>query len=571
MQRMVFRAWFAVVVLATTACQANVSPEGRTTPAAPSEAQTPRGSKTLVIGSGFAHGAESQFSGIGEGNTDAELSDLITASLTRINALNLASDPWMAEEVPSLEKGTWIVQPDGTMVTTYRLRPNIKWHDGTPVTLEDWRLGLEMAKDQAMAHKDPAVARLITSVESPDERTLTFHWSRSFNRADSIVRQKLSPLPTHLIGETYRQGDVLAVQNLSYWVNQYVGTGPFRVVRWDMGQEMELAAFEDFYLGRPKLDRIVWRFIYDLNTMLTNVLSNNIDVATREAFNLDTGLTARQQWEAAGEGTISFSPVRAEHVILTPTNPWLADLRVRRALLHAIDRQEMADTLSFGLEQVAHIPLIPKRPQFERAVAAAAKYDYSPERARQLLAEAGWTPGADGILVNSRGERFVINGQAERLLVRIQTAVANYWRQVGVELQAENLTSALVSERRAQGQFPSAAWGNHGNTPELYGRFYSSATIPTAQNRWLGGNTAFWDDPVKEAVLSELETTLDRRRVDDLLVEFNRLHSEQLPELMLKYQAEVMSVRKHVVNLYPRFELGGEYTRTWNAEQWDLR
>ena len=105
---------------------------------------------------------------------------------------------------------------------------------------------------------------------------------------------------------------------------------------------------------------------------------------------------------------------------------------------------------------------------------------------------------------------------------------------------------------------------------ELWVRFYGTDNIPTAGKRWIGNNEARWDDPAKEAVLTELNQTLDPRRKDDLVVEFARLFADQLPHLPLKYQAEVQSVRKGIVNLYPRSELGGENTRTWNAEQWDL-
>lgn len=563
-------AWLpfaAILVLAACA------PASQTTPGA-SDQTAQSGSvavrtKTLVVGGGRDHTTESDF---GESLSDAEISDLLGAGLFRKNALTFTADPWLAEESPSVERGTWIVNPDGTMVTRYHLRPNTRWHDGAPLTVQDFLLGWEMTRDTKLGHGDASVARAITTIETPDDRTLVLNWSQTFNRADAIMRSRLAPQPRHIVEPLYRTLDIEQLLAHPHWTTQHVSSGPFKVARWQQGEEMELQAFDDYFLGRPKIDRIIWRFIPDLNTMLSNVLSNNVDAALRQAFNLDTGLVAKEQWEARGEGTVSFTPVTLDWVNLTPLNPWLTDMRVRRALLHAIDRQAMVDTVSHGLEAVAHFPLAPKRPQHERALAVATKYDYDLNRARQLMAEAGWTPGPDGVLVNGRGERFVIDARTgtQQFEEQLQAVVLDYWKRLGVEGQINNLSARQQQSEDVRGRWTGAKWGWQSMSVELWVRFYGTDNIPTADKRWVGNNEARWDDPAKEAVLTEMNQTLDPRRKDDLIVQFARLFSEQLPHLPLKYQAEVQSVRKGIVNLHPRAELGGENTRTWNAEQWDL-
>jgi peptide/nickel transport system substrate-binding protein len=528
----------------------------------------PAAKKTLVIGGGRDHLSETDF---GENFSDAEISDLLGAGLFRKNALTFAADPWMVEEAPSIEKGTWTVNPDGTMVTRYRLRPNVKWHDGTPLTTQDWLFGWELTRDPKMSHGNPEVARAISSIEVLDDRNMAFYWNQPYNRADAIMRSRLGAHPRHILEEAYRSGDTTRIMESPQWTTQFVGSGPFKIVRWDISQEIEMEAFDDYFLGRPRIDRIIWKHIFDVNTMLSNVLSNGVDAALRQAFTVDTGLVAKEQWEARGEGQVIFTGVNLDWVALNTLNPWLQDIRLRRAMLHAINRDDISEHLSGGFEPVAHMPLSPKRPQFDRAQAVVTRYPYDPARAQALMSEAGWNRGPDGVLVNAQGERFVIDGRTgtQEFQVQLQSAVIGYWKSIGVEVQINNLTARQESSDEYRGRFSGAKWAWTSFAVELYRRFYGNDNIPTADKRWVGNNESRWDDPQKESLLIEMDQTFDNRRRDDLVVEFNRLYSEQLPTLPLKYQAEVMSVRKGIVNLFPRNELGGENTRTWNAEQWD--
>jgi len=495
-----------VFLLLAFGCQ----PGGQKSDAPGAQAQNgnpDRPKKTLIVASSRDHQIMGHFN---DAATDSEVSDIVYAGLARKNALTLEDDPWLAEALPATDRGTWSINADGTMVTTYR-------------------------------------------------------------RANAVYRNRLSPVPRHLLEADYRSQGGEVIPNHPYWTTAFVGDGPYRIASWDQGRELELEAFDDYFLGRPKIDRVVWRFILDVNAVLANVLTNSVDVVLREAYTFDTALVAKEQWEAQGKGTVIFAPVTIQWVNLTPLNPWLADPRVRQAMLYAIDRQEVVETLSRGLEPVAHIPLPPKRPQYERALAASTTYEYNPQRARQLMAEAGWAPAADGTLVNGRGERFVLDGRSIRNdTMQLQAATVDYWKRLGVETQINNMSARQEAGDEFRGRWTGARWTAASVSVESWVNRFGSANIPTAENRWNGANDSRWDDSTKESVLQELEQTLDPRRADDLIVEFSRLYAAQLPDLPLRFLAEIMSVREGVVNLYPRSELGGQNTRTWNAEQWDL-
>jgi peptide/nickel transport system substrate-binding protein len=497
----------------------------------------------------------------------------VDAELVRKNSVTFQGEAWLAEDKPSLERGTWVLNADGTMVTRYTMRPNIKWHDGTPFSTKDFAFGWEVIQDRRFPFGDKSVAQNITRVETPDDRTLVLYWSKIYNRADEVYNTRFRPMPRHILEDVYRNQGVDSLANSIWWTSGFVGSGPFKVASWDQDSQLVLEAFDDYFLGRPKVDRIIWKFIYDTNTMLSNVLTNNVDAALRQAFTLDTGLIARDQWQVKGEGTVIFAPVNIDRVGLSPLNPWLRDIRVRRAFLHAINRDDIVSTLSHNEEEVAHVPLSPGRPQYQQALAAATKYAYDPQRARQLLADAGWTPGPDGILVNSAGERFVIDGRADPQVfeVQLQTAIADYWKQVGIGVDIHNMSPREeAGSDQTRNHYAGAKWDWQSFAVELWRNFYGTSNIPTAENGWIGENQARWDDPNKEAVLDRMDRTFIQSERDAEVIEFSRMFSEQLPMLPIKLQAEVMSVRKSVQNIYPRKELGGENTRTWNAEQWDI-
>jgi peptide/nickel transport system substrate-binding protein len=555
-------------VLLLGACQpaATTTTSGGAPQSAPA-AGGASGPRTIVIGGGRQHTDMGAF-----GTSDYEIRNLVDAEFTRKNALTLTGEPWMAEERPTIEKGSWQVNADGTMVTNYRLRPGIRWHDGVAFTPGDVLFGWELIRDTRIPFGDRSVAQNIERIEAPDDRTLVMYWSKVYNHADELYSTKLRPYPTHILEDVYRNRPLDAFNSNSWWTNGFIGTGPFKIVSWDQDVELNLQAVDDYFLGRPKVDRIIWKFIFHTNTMLSNVLSNTVDAALRQAFTLDTGLTAKEQWADRGEGTMIFSPVNMDRIGLSPYNPWLKDIRVRQAMVHAIDRPSIVATLSRGVEDVAHIPLSPGRPQYAQALAAATKYEYDPSRARQLLADAGWTAGPDGMLVNGAGERFVIDGRTEpqAFQVQLQSAIADNWKRVGIDVDVHNLTQREESSSdQTRGHYSGVKWDWNSFAVDQWRFFYASAAIPTAQNNWIGSNEIAWDDPAKEAALDQLDRSLDPPQYSGAIVQFTRLFSEQLPALPIKLQAEVMSVRKGLTNLYTRKELGGENTRTWNAEQWE--
>jgi ABC-type transport system substrate-binding protein len=145
-----------------------------------------------------------------------------------------APHPVIARELPTQANGDWIVNPDGTMVTTYRLRENAKWHDGTPLTARDFAFAYEVYLDGEIPVQDRSSELLMSKVEARDDHTLVINWKEPFIGAGTLGFRQLNPMATHIFEEKYRTNHA----NFAFgeeWTVSYVGSGPFRMERWEPG------------------------------------------------------------------------------------------------------------------------------------------------------------------------------------------------------------------------------------------------------------------------------------------------------------------------------------------------
>jgi peptide/nickel transport system substrate-binding protein len=524
--------------------------------------------KRLVI-----HG-ERQVTSLGYHNRrETEHVSMVDAGLVTQNPVTLERVPVLAEELPSVKKGTWKIDTQKkTMITVYKLRPGLTWHDGKPYTSKDFEFGWQIAKHPEFPMPDRLVPELISKIETPDDRTIVIHWNDLYNEAYAIQYTHVRAFPRHLLQEAFTAGDMKAFANLPFWNKNFVGAGPYRVVEWDAGTRMELEAFKDFTLGRPKIERVTYKTVEDTNTNLAAVLAGEVDLCMRSTISFDGAMILREQWEKPGKGKIYISPASWSWLNLSRDNPWFSDVKVRRALLHAIDREAMVQNLFKGEKIVSHVPLSRVRKSYKKALAAATLYKYEPETAKKLLAEAGWKPGSDGVLVNSKGERleFEFRVTAERRdHEQAQAIIADYWKKVGVRTNIKNLPNRLLNAAENRNRWPGAFLGTHNVTVEEWQERFHTKNIPSAENKFALENVSGWNDPRKDAILDELNSIVTPARSEQLQLEFIKMFSEALPHLPLYYSPEVLVAKKGLTGITPRQESGGQNSSSWNMYQWD--
>ncbi len=522
--------------------------------------------KSLTI----AYGRAAPHIGPLEGGV-AEFREIAQAGLLALDPVANQAAPRLAEDVPASDRGTLVFLPEGRLQTRFTLKPGIVWQDGVPFSAHDFILGYQVQADPGFPQRSSRTAGLVESMEAPDDRTLIITWSSPTRLALRAFTNTFWPMPRHIVGPLYTPGNLDNLINSSYWTRDFVGVGAYRVQQWVEGSHVEFAANDRYILGRPKIDTIIWRLMTDSTTGLASVLADDLDVTLGGMLDFDAALVAKDQWEARGKGTVLMTPANWRWINLMPTNPFLADIPVRRAMLLAIDREAMSRELFQGQQAVAHIWVSPRRPQYPRVESAITKYEYSQDRAEQLLQDAGWRKGGDGILVNARGERFVIDGRIAGAgeLLRVQQATVDYWRRVGVQTDINNITTELDVSPAYRNQWTGAFWGSINLVLEDLRNSLHSQLAPRPENRFAGSNRGRWMNPRVDQLLDEMNGTLDDAVWDRALVEVAQLWTAELPHLPLYYINEVVTFGRGISGIGPRSETGSENAVTWNVHEWD--
>jgi peptide/nickel transport system substrate-binding protein len=232
----------------------------------------------------------------------------------------------------------------------------------------------------------------------------------------------------------------------------------------------------------------------------------------------------------------------------------------------------MVNNIFKGEKVVSHLPLSRVRKTFKKALETATIYKYDPDRAKKLLAEAGWKPGSDGALVNSKGERmeFEFRCTAERRdHEQAEAIIADYWKKIGVRTNIKNMPNRLLNSAENRNRWPGAFIGSHNVTVEEWSERFHTKNLPTAENRFATENVSGWNDPRKDAILDELNSMITPARSEQLQLEFAKMFSEALPHLPLYYSPEILAVKRGLTGITPRQESGGQNSSSWNMHRWD--
>jgi peptide/nickel transport system substrate-binding protein len=244
----------------------------------------------------------------------------------------------------------------------------------------------------------------------------------------------------------------------------------------------------------------------------------------------------------------------------------LLDLRVRKALAHAMDKSAVLEGLYEGEGEIPDTFLPRNEPFYADVDRSIAKYAYDPKRAEELLAEAGLAKGRDGSFVNRAGERFTFDfrSTANLLTQRAVTIVANGYQQIGMDPQMSVLPAALDTDRQARHTFPAIA--TNGSSNPLH---YLGDEIGSAQNRWAGQNRGGWSNPEYDRLWDAYTTSLERADRYRAMTGMAKLVSEHVPGWFVYYSNSPVFAFKSSLE---GPALGAKSTENfWNISEWELR
>jgi peptide/nickel transport system substrate-binding protein len=508
----------------------------------------------------------------GGGSGARELGHLVNQYLAILRP-DGTPEPRLLAELPSVDRGTWKLNPDGTMEVTYKLRPDANWHDGTPFSADDMVFSWEVGRDPAVPNGNQSAVRLIQSVTAVDAKTAVINWGQTYPFADRLEHREFYPLPKHLLETAYRTNKESFISQ-PYFTDEYVGTGPFKVSQWDHGSYLDLVANDNYFLGRPKLDRIRVQFIADPNTVVANLRAGTVNAFFPPGGpEYEDALPLQREWSTSGRGTVLNESVRwtfvepKKNAAAQPAD--LTDPRVRQAILMAIDRQTLAQATLGDLGVVADSWVHPRFAYYPQVKDGITQYPLDPRRAAALLTEVGWTPGSDGI-VQKNGARFQMNLRHQQDRERDAAVVRENLKTIGVDAQLEPLTRFQLRDAEARADFTGVEITNNPMGGLSAVRRFATDQTPTAANRYAGTNRGAYSDPEWDSIGQRMRVTLEDNQRLALERDLLRVFSAQLPALPMYFEIQVIPVQglKGVVPVSGVAHTGN-IMHTTNAHEWE--
>jgi len=294
-----------------------------------------------------------------------------------------------------------------------------------------------------------------------------------------------------------------------------------------------------------------------------------VDVWLGSSLGSETIPFLKEQYEARGGGRVLTYPRQIFEIRLAPDDARVADVRVRKALYHAMDRDAIVRDLFLGLVQPADTYIIPGTSGWEEIERGVTRYSYDPTRVAAVLDESGWRRDAVGILRNDRGDTFSLpfsttTGNKER--ESLQAVLASMWKAVGFDMAIQNAPLSVQNEpsyRFATTDLSGIAADFEANLPRIDSRNLRTAQSPRGANVW-GYNSPEVDD-----LMDEWYRTPDRPRQIDLEAAVMHRVSEDLPILPINYRFEAITAA-HGVSGVPTRTAISSATNAWNVETWQL-
>lgn len=480
------------------------------------------GEKVIIVGleaeptSMDAH----QLSDYNTSRTAMELYD----QLVRFKDGSTELEPGLAEK--------WDVSEDG-LEYTFNLRDDVTFHDGTPFNAEAVKFSIDRQIDESHPFHDTGqypyadfTFGMVDSVEVVDEYEVKINLVEPFApflsnmamHAASIV----SPTAVEEFGADFS--------------SNAVGTGPYKLAKWDPGVEVILEKNEDYYKGAPSIDKIIFKPITEPETRLVELEAGNLDLIVNVSPDDLNRLRDDENVQVIEEPSM--------HVWWTAFNTQqepFDDVRVRQAFNYAINKESIIDNILQGTGELANSPL---PPNVWGHNASLENYPYDPEKAKELLAEAGY---ADGLSVTySIPESGSGMQQPQAMATAIQADLAN----VGVDLKIETvewgtyIDQVFVPEEESTMEMHQMSWiGDNGDPDNFLYILLSGDQWPTA-----GFNDSYYQNDEVDELLAKARVTKDKGERTEMYERVQEIVMEEAPWIVLDHEKQTIVTSNKLKN-----------------------
>ena len=411
---------------------------------------------------------------------------------------------------------SWEVSKDG-LTLTFHLRRGVKWHDGAPFTAQDVLFTYRVMVDPKTPTAYSGDYLQVKKAEAPDDYTFKVTYGQPFAPALGSWAG-LSILPQHLLA-----GQDITKSPLG---RHPIGTGPYKFKEWQAGERIILTYNPDYFEGRTYLDGYLYQVKPDLGTMFLELKAGNID---------RMGLTPLQYSRQTDYAKFKrmynkyrYMPFMYIYLGYNLQAPLFADRRVRQALTYAINKKEIIEGVLMGLGEEAYGPYKPGTWYYNPDV---PKFEYNPQKARALLAAAGWQPDSEGIL-RKAGRPFeftILTNQGNDIRVRTAEIIQGRLRQVGIRVHIRTVEwAAFLKEFIEKGKYDAVLLGwTTGLDPDQYDIWDSTKTKPGELN------FNHYNNPEVDRLLEEGRHTFDREKRRQIYFKFQEILAEDQPYTFL--------------------------------------
>lgn len=457
--------------------------------------------------------------------------------------------PLLASEVPTPENGGVRLRPDGGMDVTWKIRPNITWHDGHAFTSADIKFTVDAINDPDYNPESTDGFDRISSVDTPDPLTAIVHYREVY--APYALQFIRGCLPRHLL-------DGRDIDRATDYNRSLLGTGPYRVTEWKTGEYIMLERVPSYWRGTPKIAKLLFKFLSNTNTRINQLKAGEVHLVATVPWD-------KHREVAGASGLVIHRTVgnAYEHVTLNERQfPAFADARVRRALTMAVDRELIANTILDGLAPVTHGPIQPVSWAYTDDV---TKYPFDPAKARVLLDEAGWRDAnGDGIReLDARPLSFTLITQAG-FAVRESVAqvLQRQFREVGANMSISLHDGTSISQIWFEGRFDAMLhWWQMPADPELTLFFASDRTPPA------GRNINFVSDELLTRLVYASDRTVNIEERKRLLREAQMRIAELAVEIPLYNVTKLDAVPATLRAFKGNPTNAGAF---WNVHEWEI-
>ncbi|MBM08418.1 MAG: peptide ABC transporter [Magnetovibrio sp.] len=525
---------------------------------------------TLIIGI-------TQFPSSLHPNIDSMLAKSYLHGFTR-RPLTVYNSAWQLQcmlctTLPTLENGLAkkVLSPDGKsgIAVTYTIHPSARWGDGNPVSTKDVIFTWKVGRHPKSGVSNMEFYRSLYKIETVDQKTFTFYFDKITFKYNDV--SNLQILPSHIdrINFTdpakYRMKTAFDTDP----TNPGLGFGPYRVVEINPGSSVVLKRNPTWYGTKPEVKKILIKVIGNTSALEANLLSGDIDMIAGElGLAIEQGVAFKKNHGEKFQ-ILFKSGLIYEHIDLNMDNPILKDIRIRRALLYALNRSSLTKELFGGLQPVANSSVNPLDWVYSDDI---PKYPYDPNLAIKLLDEAGWHIKKNGVRYNTKGKplRLIIMSTAgNRSRELVEQVLQNYWKAVGIDVRIRNQPARVffgqtVTERK----FDSLAMFAWISSPESVPRTtLHSEHIPSIENNFSGQNYTGFRNSTMDNILESIETELNKDKRRKLWHSLQATYASKLPVLPLYFRTNTFILPKWLVGVTPT---GHQHPTTLWSEYWTV-